>query len=101
MRATDSVALVVCLCFADSLDDGDKLYLRYLKDAREDDANCGARASMTLIEIGEVSNSMLDCPVAVRERVDLGAERGDPVAARVCDPALLLPRCCAGRLVRR
>jgi hypothetical protein len=42
------------------------------------------------IEIGEVSNSMLDCPVAVRERVDLGAERGDPVAACVCDPAL----CC-------
>jgi hypothetical protein len=36
MRATDSVALVFCLCFADSVDDGDKLYLREFKDARED-----------------------------------------------------------------
>jgi hypothetical protein len=36
MRATNSVALEVCLCFADSVDDGDRLHLRDFKDARED-----------------------------------------------------------------
>jgi hypothetical protein len=44
-----------------------------------------------LVEIGEVGNSDARLHrVAVRERVDLGAERGDPVAACACDPLL----CC-------
>ena len=96
MRATDSVALVVCLCFADSLDDGDKLYLRNLKDAREDDASCGVRASISssrLVKLATVC-SIVPSPFGSELISEPNAAIGSPLASATqlscCHDAVLV-----------